>query len=288
MCQRYMRKITSNSVGIGLRNEHIAALLQEPRQQDIDFLEVVPDNWMNIGGAKKESLTEIYKKYPLVAHSLSLSIGDVLPLNEEYIKNIRCFLDEYHIDIYSDHLCFSRDAQGYLYDLFPVPRYTAVIPYLVERIKRVQDILGRQLVLENVSSYYSYDNEIPEDEFLCELLHHSGCGMLMDINNIYVNSFNHGFDALEYIKKIPTKSIVYYHIAGHLEHAELKLDTHGMPVLEDVVALARNTFLIHGARPLLLERDNNIPDLITLCEELKDINGYITNGRYCELTPFSS
>lgn len=288
MCQRYMRKITDNSVGIGLRNEHITALLQEPRQQDIDFLEVVPDNWMNIGGAKKESLTEIYNKYPLVAHSLSLSIGDTLPLNEEYIKNIRCFLDEYHIDIYSDHLCFSRDVQGYLYDLLPVPRYTAVIPYLVERIKHVQDILGRQLVLENISSYYSYDNEMPEDEFWCELLHHSGCGMLMDINNIYVNSFNHGFDALEYIQKIPTKSIVYYHIAGHLEHEEMKLDTHGMPVLEDVIALARKTFFIHGARPLLLERDNDIPDLMVLCKELKDIDGYITNGRYCELTPFSS
>lgn len=288
MCQRYMREVSSNSVGIGLRNEHIAALLQEPRRQDIDFLELAPDNWMNIGGKKKESLAEINKKYPLIAHSLSLSIGDVLPLNEEYIKNIRCFLDEYHIDIYSDHLCFSRDEQGYLYDLFPLPRYTAVIPYLVERIKRVQDILGRQLILENVSSYYSYANEMPEADFWCELLHHSGCGMLLDINNVYVNSFNHGFDALEYIQKIPAKSIVYYHIAGHLGYEELRLDTHGMPVTEDVLMLARKTFLAHGARPLLLERDNNIPELGVLCEELWEVNEYIKYGRACELTPFSS
>ncbi|HHR5551458.1 TPA: DUF692 domain-containing protein [Klebsiella aerogenes] len=283
-----MREVRSNSVGIGLRNEHIAALLQEPRRQDIDFLELAPDNWMNIGGQKKESLAEINKKYPLIAHSLSLSIGDALPLNEEYIKNIRCFLDEYHIDIYSDHLCFSRDAQGYLYDLFPLPRYSVVIPYLVERIKRVQDILGRQLILENVSSYYSYANEMPEADFWCELLHLSGCGMLLDINNVYINSFNHGFDALEYIQKIPAKSIVYYHIAGHLEYEELRLDTHGMPVPEDVLMLARKTFLLHGTRPLLLERDNNIPELGVLCEELREVNEYIKHGRGCELTPFSS
>jgi hypothetical protein len=266
-----MREIVNNSAGIGLRNEHIPALLQQPQHKDIDFLELAPDNWMNIGGAKREHLADISKKYPLIAHGLSLSIGDICPLNEKYINDIRHFLDEYNIDIYSDHLCFSRDLQGYLYDLFPVPRFSEVLPYLSERIDRVQNLLGRQLVLENVSSYYSYAGEMPEAEFWGELLSRVNCGMLLDINNVYVNSFNFGFDALSYINTIPTSSIIYYHVAGHLEFEGFRLDTHGMPVLAEVLDLARQTFHIHGSRPLLLERDNNVPSLDILCKELKKI-----------------
>lgn len=275
MCKWRMREIAKDSAGIGLRNEHLAALLQQPKRQDIDFLELAPDNWMNIGGAKKECLADIAKKYPLIAHSLSLSIGDTLPLNEVYINDVRRFLDDYNIDIYSDHLCFSRDRQGYLYDLLPVPGFTETLPYLAGRIDQVQNLLGRQLVLENVSSYYRYNGEMPEAEFWGELLHLSGCGMLLDINNVYVNAFNHGFDAFEYIRSIPSNSIVYYHIAGHLEYEEFRLDTHGMPVLEDVLNLAKQTFQLHGARPLLLERDNNVPPLDELCAELAGIRGYI-------------
>ncbi|ALR78691.1 DUF692 domain-containing protein [[Enterobacter] lignolyticus] len=275
MHQRRVREIAQDSAGIGLRNEHIPRLLQQPKRQDIDFLELAPDNWMNIGGAKKEYLADIRKKYPLICHSLSLSIGDVCPLNETYINDIRRFLDEYRIDIYSDHLCFSRDPQGYFYDLLPIPTFADALPYLTQRIDRVQNLLGRQLVLENISSYHRYTGEIPEAEFWGELLQRSGCGMLLDINNVYVNAFNHNFDALDYIRSIPGNSIVYYHIAGHLEDEEFRLDTHGMPVLEDVMKLAKQTFYLHGARPLLLERDNNVPPLDDLCEELADIRASI-------------
>ncbi|MBC3252370.1 DUF692 domain-containing protein [Serratia fonticola] len=272
-----MRKIDSDSFGIGLRSEHISDLFQQIVRQDVDFFEIVPDNWMNIGGAKKEYLSDISRHYPLIAHSLSLSIGDVFPLNKCYINDIRKFLDEYHIDIYSDHLCFCRDQQGYFYDLLPVPGFAEVIPYLAERIHRVQDLLGRQLVLENISSYHRYAGEMPEIDFWGELLHQSGCGMLLDINNVFVNAFNHHFDALEYIRSIPTSSIVYYHIAGHLEQNDFKLDTHGMPVIEDVLELARNTVYIHGAKPLLLERDNNVPTLDILCDELINIKNSLIN-----------
>lgn len=268
-----MRSISPQSAGIGLRSEHITELLQQPERQDIDFLELAPDNWMNMGGAKKEYLADISKKYPLMAHGLSLSIGDTCPLNEEYINDIRRFLDEYHINIYSDHLCFSRDSQGYLYDLLPVPGFADVLPYLAERIDQVQNMTGRQLVLENISSYHRYAGEMPEDEFWVELLTRSGCGMLLDINNVYVNACNHGFDALNYIRNIPSDSIVYYHIAGHLEYEEFRLDTHGMSVIEEVIALAKQTFRYHGARPLLLERDNNVPPLEALCSELTTIRG---------------
>lgn len=270
-----MRGITPQSAGIGLRSEHITALLQQPERQDIDFLELAPDNWMNIGGAKKEYIADISKKYPLIAHGLSLSIGDMCPLNTEYINDIRRFLDEYHIDIYSEHLCFSRDSQGYLYDLLPVPGFADVLPYLAQRIDQVQNITGRQLVLENISSYHRYAGEMPENEFWGELLTRSGCGMLLDINNVYVNAWNHGFDALDYIRSLPSASIVYYHIAGHLEYEEFRLDTHGMPVLKEVLTLAEQTFRIHGARPLLLERDNNVPPLEALCSELTQIREYL-------------
>lgn len=275
MYQRRMREITQDSAGIGLRNEHIPLLVQQPKRQDIDFLELAPDNWMNIGGAQKEYLADIRKKYPFIAHSLNLSIGDVCPLNETYINDIRRFLDKYRIDIYSDHLCFSRDLQGYLYDLLPVPKYADALPYLTQRIDRVQNLLGRQLVLENISSYHRYAGEMPEAEFWGELLHRSGCGMLLDINNVYVNAFNHHFDALDYIRSIPGNAIVYYHIAGHLEDKAFLLDTHGRPVLEKVMKLAKQTFYLHGARPLLLERDNNVPPLNDLCEELAGIRAYV-------------
>jgi len=270
-----MREIARNSAGIGLRNEHILALLQQPKRQGIDFLELAPDNWMNIGGAKKEYLADVSKKYPLIAHSLSLSIGDVCPLNETYINDVRRFLDEYCIDIYSDHLCFSRDSHGYLYDLLPVPRFADTLPYLAQRIDHVQNLLGRRLVLENVSSYHRYAGEMPESEFWGELLQRSGCGMLLDINNVYVNAFNHGFDALDYIRSIPGGAIVYYHIAGHLKYEEFRLDTHGTSVQEDVMELVKQTFHLHGDRPLLLERDNNVPPLDDLCEELAALRAYI-------------
>lgn len=281
-----MREISADGAGIGLRSEHIATLLQQPCRQDIDFLELAPDNWMNLGGAKREQLTDIRKKYPLLAHGLSLSIGDACPLNEEYMHDIRRFLDEYHIDIYSDHLCFSRDAQGYFHDLLPIPGFRAVLPYLAARIEQVQNIVGRQLVLENISSYHRYAGEMPEAEFWGELLHLSGCGMLLDINNVYVNACNHGFDAFDYIRSIPSSSVVYYHIAGHLEYGEFRLDTHGMPVIEEVLALAKQTVEFHGARPLLLERDNNVPPLDALCAELTQIREYLSQGsthgdKYC-------
>lgn len=270
-----MRQITRDSAGIGLRSEHISKLFQQPDRQDIDFFEVVPDNWMNIGGAKREYLADVANRYPLIAHSLSLSIGDALPLNDSYINDVRKFLDQYHIEIYSDHLCYCRDQQGYLYDLLPLPRFSDTLPYLTDRIHHVQDLLGRQLVLENISSYHRYEGEMPEADFWGELLHRSGCGMLLDINNVYVNAFNHHFDAMKYIRSIPSASIVYCHIAGHLDQEEFKLDTHGMPVIEEVMELAKQTFAIHGAKPLLLERDNNVPPLDVLCKELTDIKKFV-------------
>lgn len=274
-----MRTITANSQGIGLRSEHLAELYGHPRRQEIDFLELAPDNWMDIGGARRAMLDDIASRYPLVAHGLNLSIGDISPLNIEYMRKIRRFLDDYQITIYSDHLSFSRDEQGYLYDLLPVPRFAENVSWLVDRIHQVEDILERPLVLENISWYHCYAGEMPELDFWLQLLENSHCEMLLDINNVWVNAENHGYDALRFIRALPGQRIRYYHIAGHLQTESGIIDTHGMPVDAAVLQLARETFSIHGDRPLLLERDNNVPPLTTLCQELVSIGHAIHQTR---------
>jgi hypothetical protein len=265
--------MNANSRGLGLRAEFVQALCDQPRREDIDFLELAPENWLGIGGRKREQLDILAARYPLVAHGLSLSIGDLMPLNEGFVRQVRRFLDDYGIAIYSDHLSLSRDGGGYLYDLLPVPRYPENAAYLADRIKRVQDLVARQLVLENVSYYYRHPEQMPEGEFLAELVERSGCGLLLDINNLYVNGRNHGEDLMATVRALPSGAIVYYHVAGHLELEDGSLlDTHGMPVIDEVVRLGRQVVALHGMRPLLLERDNRVPPLAELCRELADVH----------------
>ncbi|ASG07508.1 hypothetical protein CEQ50_07985 [Vibrio anguillarum] len=268
-----MRAIDRTSKGIGLRSEHIDLLCQLPDHPDIDFLELAPENWMNMGGLKREQLQQIAKHYPLVAHGLSLSIGDCQPLNKAFVKKVAAFLDEFNIDIYSEHLSFSRDAQGYLYELLPIPRYKESIAYLVDRIHCVQDIVQRPLVLENISYYHSYGKEIPEGEFIAEIVERSGCQLLIDINNVYVNSRNHNYCPFDMLATLPSEAICYYHIAGHLkEREDFLLDTHGKPVQQEVIDLARYAYAQQGSRPLLLERDHHVPPLEVLTKELRTIH----------------
>ncbi|NNN97960.1 DUF692 domain-containing protein [Vibrio sp. B1-2] len=267
-----MRAIDRTSKGIGLRSEHIYLLCQLPDHPDIDFLELAPENWMNMDGLKREQLQQIAKHYPLVAHGLSLSIGDCQPLNKAFVKKIAAFLDEFNIDIYSEHLSFSRDAQGYLYELLPIPRYKESIAYLVDRIHCVQDLVQRPLVLENISYYHSYGKEIPEGEFIAEIVERSGYQLLIDINNVYVNSRNHNYCPFDMLATLPSEAICYYHIAGHLkEREDFLLDTHGKPVQQEVIDLARYAYAQQGSRPLLLERDHHVPPLVVLTEELRTI-----------------
>lgn len=274
-----MRAIRSNSFGIGLRSEHISELCNNAKYPELDFLELAPDNWMDIKGEKETYLENISQKYKLVAHGLSLSIGDSCPINKDYLYKVKHFIEKYNIDIYSDHLCYSRDKQGYLYELLPVPRYPENIDYLVSRVQQVQDILERTMVLENITWYHSYPDEIPEINFWLELLERSQCNMLLDINNVYVNSKNHGYDAQEYIKSIPSKQICYYHIAGHLNTDKFILDSHGALVDDNVLLLAQETYRHHGSRPLVLERDHNISSLEDLLQELIKIRQTVTTQK---------
>lgn len=286
-----VRTIQNTDKGIGLRSEHIELLARSPKHPDIDFLELAPENWMSLGGLKREQLQDIAKQYPLIAHGLSLSIGDCQPLNTKFVRQVGQFLDELNIQVYSEHLSFSRDSQGYLYELLPVPRRAENIGYLADRIKQVQDIIQRPLVMENISYYHNYGDEMPEGEFIAEIAKRSGCELLVDINNLYVNSQNHHFDATEMLKALPSDAIRYYHIAGHLVESDRSvagntavesnkslLDTHGMEVQQEVIDLARYVFDLHGSKPLLLERDNNVPPLVVLSEELRTVHRQVLNA----------
>ncbi|WP_084584470.1 DUF692 domain-containing protein [Sphingomonas azotifigens] len=276
-----MRTLTAASRGLGLRPEFVDALLDSPAVHGLDFLEVAPENWMQIGGRKRDQLDRIADRYPLVAHGLSLSVADTEPLSTAFVRDVARFLDDYGIALYSDHLSAARDGTGYLYDLLPVPRRAENLPYLAGRIAQVQDITGRQLVLENISAYHRYPGEMPEGAFLAELALRSGCGILLDINNAYVNACNHGTDAGAFLRALPSDAIVYYHIAGHLKLADgFLLDTHGTPVADAVLDLARDTLALHGPRPLLLERDNFVPELGALLQDLGRIATAIDEGRH--------
>ena len=264
--------VANNARGVGLRSQHLVQLSQGGRRSDIDFLELAPENWMGVGGQRRAYLEQIAQMYPLVAHGLSLSIGDTEPLNMVFLKQVKEFLDEHGIAIYSEHLSLSRDVRGYMYELIPTPRHRENISYLADRVRRVQDVIERPLVLENITYYCGYPDEMPEGAFLAELVERSGCKLLLDINNLYVNSRNHGFDPAQVARDIPGKAICYYHVAGHsCADDGLLIDTHGRDVADDVAALAKDIFLLHGSRPLLLERDNCIPSLGQLCMELTDI-----------------
>lgn len=278
-----MRQLISEACGLGLRPEHVAKLCESPPIVGLDFLELAPENWMGMGGRKREQLDILAGKYPLIAHGLSLSIGDTEPLNTDFVADVRRFLDEYGIAIYSDHLSLSRDGAGYLYDLLPLPRRAENIAWLVDRIHQVQDIIGRRLVLENISYYHDYAGQMPEGAFLAELAARSGCGILLDINNAYVNERNHGQDARAFMRDLPSDAVAYYHIAGHLVVEDgTVLDTHGTPVADVVIDLARDIRAHHGARPLLLERDNNLPALDALVADLHQIGGVMVGEQIRE------
>jgi uncharacterized protein (UPF0276 family) len=256
--------------GLGLRREFAAELNAQPKRIDIDFLEVVPDNWMGFGGESMETLEGLASKYPFVAHSLSLSIGDAHPFDRDYLGSVRAFLDRFDIAIYSDHLSLSRDSRGYLYELVPVPRSAASAAFIADKINAVQDFLSRRLALENISYYYEEENQMPEAEFIALLVERTGCGLLLDVNNVYVNGRNHGTDPIAFLNTLPPDAVSYYHVAGHLDQPEHDriLDTHGTPVADEVMKLGAYAVQRFGDQPIVLERDNNVPSLTELCEEL--------------------
>ena len=258
------------SAGLGLRRALLDELIGAPAGA-FDFLECAPDNWIGVGGVLGERLAALSSRHPLSAHGLSLSLGGPDPLDAEFLRQTRAFLDRHDAALYSEHLSYCS-ASGHLYDLLPIPFTEEAVHHVASRIAQVQDALGRRIAIENVSYYAAPYQALSEIDFIGEVLREADCDLLLDVNNVHVNAINHGYDARAFIDAMPSSRIASYHIAGHYDEAEdLKVDTHGTPVKDDVWELLAHAYRVHGVRPTLLERDFNFPPLPELLEELTQI-----------------
>ena len=257
-----------HGVGLGLRRSMLGELGDRGDRLEVDFLEVAPENWIGVGGAYGRRLRELTNRYPFASHGLSLSIGGPAPLDREFLARLREFLDAHRFALYSEHLSYCSD-EGHLYDLMPIPFTAAAVRRVVERIHAVQDALGRRIAVENVSYYAAPGAEMSELEFLSAVLERADCGLLLDVNNVYVNSINHRYDAREFLAGIPPERVTYMHVAGHyVEAADLRVDTHGSDVCDPVWDLLAAAYRHCGVKPTVLERDFNIPPLDVLMREV--------------------
>jgi len=266
---------TLQGAGLGLRRDFIAELTAQLDTGDLsrlpDFFEIAPENWLGMGGRHASQLRRLTEQHPFVCHGLSLSIGGIQPLNIEFLKQIRSFLDLHGIAHYSEHLSYTNDG-SYLYDLMPIPMTLDAVHYVADRVIHAQDILGRRLILENVSTYAMPTPEMSEAEFVREVITRADCELLLDVNNVYVNSINHGSDARAFIHSMPADRIRYLHMAGHyVENEHLLIDTHGSDVCDAVWDLLDYTYATVGVKPTLLERDFNLPPLTDLLLEVDQI-----------------
>ena len=267
------KKYPVNGAGLGLRRAFIGSLAESIPEQ-VDFMEVAPENWIDVGGKFGHQFKEISEQVPIVCHGLSLNIGGVAPLDEAFLYKVKQFLETYNIPLYSEHLSYCADT-GHLYDLMPIPFTEEAIKYVVERIKRVQDILGQRIAMENASYYAAVGKEMEEIDFINAVISESDCLFHIDINNIYVNSINHKYDAEKFLKALPGDRIAYAHIAGHyVEEEDLRVDTHGADVIDPVWNLLDVAYDHFGVFPTLLERDFNIPPLDILLKEVDTIKKY--------------
>lgn len=237
----------------------------------LDFLEVAPENWLRLGGALQRRFAALCERYPLYLHGLSLSIGGSAPLDWGFLTDLRRWMTERGAVLYSEHLSFCGD-NAHLYDLMPIPFTEAAVDHVVGRISQVQDFLGARLTLENVSYYTAPTAELSELEFITEILRRADCDLLLDVNNVFVNSVNHHYDPVDFLNALPVERVRYLHVAGHLQLApDLIVDTHGAPVSDPVWALLAQTYQRFGAVPTLLERDFEIPPLAELMAEVTHI-----------------
>jgi len=265
-----MLNLPQPSAGLGLRR----ALLDELRQApagDFDFLEVAPENWIGIGGPHGAALHSLAERYPLTCHGLSLSLGGPAPLDLAFLGQVRAFLERFNVPLYSEHLSYCGD-DGHLYDLLPLPFTEEAVHHVAARIRQAQDVLGRRLAVENVSYYAAPRQDMSELEFTRAVLREADCDLLLDVNNVYVNSINHGFDPRAFLAGLEPERVVAMHVAGHYDESDtLKIDSHGAPVKPLVWALLAQAYGRFGVRPTLLERDFNFPPYAALVAELQTI-----------------
>lgn len=281
-----------NGVGLGLKRElipQIQSVFGKDYIANINFLEIAPENWINAGGKAATQLDWFVERFPIACHGLCLSLGGLSPINEVFLQQVKKFLLQYEIPLYTEHLSYATDGyngqQGYLYDLLPIPFTEEAIHYVAKRIRQTQDILGQRIAIENTSYYVAAPiSTMDELTFLKAVLSEADCYLHLDINNIYVNSINFGFDAHAFLRGIPGERIIYSHIAGHYQEApDLLIDTHGSDVIDPVWTLLAEAYQLFDTFPTLLERDNNIPPLEILMGEVNKIatlqSGYTRNSK---------
>lgn len=269
-----------SGTGLGLRRDMFDALADN-HLQAIDFMEVAPENWIGIGGKLGKQFRRYTEHVPFVTHGLSLSIGGPSPLDETLVRAIKAFIEEHGILLYSEHLSYCSD-DGHLYDLMPIPFTEEAVSYVAARIRRVQDILEQRIAMENVSYYAAPGQEMTEIDFLNAVLTEADCDLLLDVNNIYVNSVNHGYDAETFLQKLPGERIAYAHIAGHHQEAEdLIIDTHGADIIDPVWALLDAAYEHFGVFPTLIERDFNIPPINEMMREVHQVRQIQQQHMHC-------
>lgn len=257
--------------GLGFRRELIPAL-KAGVPPVIDFFEIAPENWIDLGGRYARDLRQFTEAHPFVCHGLSLSLGGLTPLDDVLLRKIKVFMREHQIPLYTEHLSYCSD-HGHLYDLLPIPFTEEAVRHVAARIRQTQDILGSRIAIENASYYVAAPiAEMSEPEFVNAVLEEADCWLHLDVNNVYVNSVNFGFDPVAYLQAMPAARIVYMHMAGHYREADdLVVDTHGAPVIDPVWKLLDTTYAMCGVHPTLLERDFNIPPLAELVTEVAEI-----------------
>ena len=264
-------KYPVHGVGLGLRRAMLSSLADSSTDL-ISFWEVAPENWINVAGRYGKQFRELTEKYPFICHGLSLSIGSPAPLDEAFLQRLKRFFREHQIRYYSEHLSYCSD-DGHLYDLMPIPFTEEAVHYVADRIRSVQAILEQKIAIENISYYVAPGKQMEEIDFLNAVLEEADCDLLLDVNNIYVNSINHRYDAEAFLRQLPAERIRYIHVAGHYQEAEdLLVDTHGSSVIDPVWQLLEKAYQHFGVLPTLLERDFNIPALPELLEEARVID----------------
>ncbi len=266
-----------SGAGLGLRRDLTEEIIDScsPR-----FVELAPENWMSVGGHWRRTLKAVAEKYPVTSHGLSLSLGSPEPLDWDFLKRIKHFLQEYNVSIYSEHLSYSKCDNAHLYDLLPIPFREDAVKHVAARIRQVQDFLERKIAIENVSYYTPVAPELDEATFIRAIVQESDCNLLLDVNNVFVNAFNHGYNAKEFIQKLPLDRVAYIHMAGHEQKSPtLIIDTHGQAVIDPVFDLFEWTLDSIKPVPVLLERDFNFPQFAELEGELSRLQT-IVDGKW--------
>jgi len=279
-----LRENTSN-IGMGFRRD-IADAFLKTNEINPDFVEVAPENWINMGGYWGAQFKEVSRRFPVFLHGLSLSIGSPDELDFDFLRQVKNFIEEHDVRVYSEHLSFAKLDNAHLYDLLPIPFRDDSVKHVVDRINQVQDFLGMPIAIENVSYYTPVAAQMTESEFINQIVSQSGCSLLLDVNNVYVNAFNHHYDPYEFISGMPLDRVAYLHMAGHEQVSPtLIVDTHGEAIIHPVYDLFDFTVAKLKPVPVLLERDFNFPEIRMLNHEMNQLRSIVNKYWIKDVVP---